>query len=91
METQSLAFWKGVFDDSGTGGGREPVFVFAGYLAPAPRWEAFAVEWQGMLDRYHLSVFKMAEANDRWLKRGELEPLMFFYRVIERHAWRRRA
>jgi hypothetical protein len=74
-------------DDSGTGGSRtNPVFVFAGYIAPAERWAAFVKEWDGLLKSYKLQRFKMSEANWRWLSRSNIEPVEQFYRVIERHV-----
>lgn len=82
-----LLMFRAFVDDSGTGGAKtSPVFVLAGYISPAERWVAFSKEWKELLDYYKLDRFKMAEANERWLVRREIEPLIFFYRIIQRNA-----
>lgn len=68
-----MASMQAFFDESGYGRGSDsPAFVLAGYLATAPQWAAFSKEWKPMLDYYRIGRFKMAEANDRWLNRGEV-------------------
>ena len=49
-------------DDSGSSP-TDPIFVMAGFVAPASNWSAFSDDWQEALDRSPgLAYFKMKEA-----------------------------
>jgi len=50
-------------DDSGSEG-LGPVFVLAGYVAPAETWQRFSIDWRAIMDEHPtISHFKMKEAN----------------------------
>jgi len=60
-----------------------PVFVLAGYLAPAEQWSAFTAKWQAVLDiPPSIPYFKMNEAK-RLLKSGADERVRLLHSVIE--------
>ncbi len=49
------------FDDSAVGQG--PVYVIAGWVAPAEKWVPFADDWHAVLDmRPRIEYFKFVEA-----------------------------
>ena len=67
-----------------------PIFVQAGYIAPAEKWAAFSNKWQAVLDiEPRLEYFKMKEAwalrgqFDGWSEERRNERLEMLYRVIE--------
>lgn len=47
-------------DDSGKSD-QSPVLVLAGYLASDARWEAFDMEWRGVLERFDMPAFHATE------------------------------
>ena len=59
--SRRLAMMQAYFDDSGKGQG--PVFVIAGYVSTAERWEAFSDDWEQALQEFPpIEYFKMREA-----------------------------
>lgn len=79
-------------DDSG-GKGQGPVFVFAGLVASAETWAAFADEWQDCLDeKPAISHFKMREAASlqeefrHWQPKVRDEKVRRLARVVDRYV-----
>lgn len=64
-----------------------PVFVLAGYLAPATVWGAFAVEWQAVLDMPPpIPYFKMSKARALLESRDKTnERIRLLHAVIEKY------
>lgn len=76
-----MAF-QAFMDESGKHEGG--AFIIGGCIATAESWAAFAVEWEQMLRR-----FGRVDASGRYFHMTEMrnmEEVMFFYRVIERHV-----
>jgi len=82
-------------DDSGSEP-QSPIFVLAGFVAPAVKWAAFSTDWQAALNEVpKLEYFKMNEAagmNGQFHKRrGWTEPkrddrLVTLARIIKKYA-----
>lgn len=82
---------KAVVDDSGRG--QPPVFVLAGFLAPAQRWAAFADEWDAALKAEPaVEYFKMKEAANfnkqfsRWSADSRDMKVELLVPIIEKHV-----
>jgi hypothetical protein len=93
-----LVMLQAHIDDSGWDG-KSPVFVLAGYVSTAERWQAFSDEWQAVLDlekpRAIPGAFKMSQAcllNNykspfyRWTEKERDHLLIELVKVIKRHA-----
>ena len=66
----------------------DPVFLLAGYIAPAERWALFSDRWQEVLDMTPkiAGSFKMKEFFRGGLTAQKIERLNLLHGVIEEHA-----
>ncbi len=79
-------------DDSGSGG-PPPVFVLAGYVSTAEKWEVFSAEWVAVLHSTPtIDYFKMHEAKwlegqfYRWTVKDRDTKVWELLTVLRRHA-----
>ncbi len=79
--THLLLMLKAYVDDSRQD--QPPIFVLAGYLAPAEWWAKFSERWQEILDMPpRLEYFKLKEAR-HWSQDQQNLRLPLFYKAIE--------
>lgn len=92
--TRLLAIIRAYIDDSGNSDGNgNPVFVLAGYVSSAEKWEQFSDEWEAERDKDPpLHGFKMAHVNqfrgcfDGWGREDRDERVQKLADIVQRHT-----
>src|SRR6266550_6487480 len=83
-DARLMVMLQGYFDASGSKN-QNSVISLAGFITNSGKWTEFSDDWDKLLKRYHLSVFKMQVQSKRKPIKERNARISEFVAVIKRH------